>query len=157
MQMIGKEEGKLVLFTDHQYRKSKRTDPKLALAASTLSDVRMEGAEKKRKSRFTVSLQRAAGEACRAQPRVTGAVPQSPSPGGLGPVRSEPSRDESSGDLPPGLLSRFRHRPFLVLLVTQFRKLTRRSVGLAELQEASSNGPTLLSAPPHKEGFTMSK
>jgi len=56
MQMIGKEEGKLVLFTDHQYRKSKRTDPKLALAASTLSDVRMEGAEKKRKSRFTVSL-----------------------------------------------------------------------------------------------------
>lgn len=44
---IGKEEGKLVLFTDHQCSKSKRTDPKLALAASTLSDVRMEGAEKK--------------------------------------------------------------------------------------------------------------
>ena len=87
MQMIGKEEGKLVLFTDHQYRKSKRTDPKLALAASTLSDVRMEGAEKKRKSRFSVSLQRAAGEAWRAQPRVTEAVPQPPSPGGLGPVQ----------------------------------------------------------------------
>lgn len=154
---IGKEEGKLVLFTDHQCRKSKRTDPKLALAASMLSDVRMEGAEKKRKSRFTVSLQRAASEAWREQPRATGAILHPPSPGGLGPVGSELSGEESSGDLPPGLLSKFRHRPFLVLLVTQFRKLTQRPAGLAELQEASSNGPTLLSAPPHKEGLAMSK
>lgn len=48
----------------------KELTQKLALAASTLSDVRMEGAEKKRKSRFTVSS-KAAREAWRAQPRAT--------------------------------------------------------------------------------------
>lgn len=107
---IGKEEGKLVLFTDHQYRKYKRTDPKLALAASTLSDVRMEGAEKKRKSRFTVSLQGLPvrpGEHSPGRPEPSHSPPHPEASGlsghsHLGRSHQEISRQASSPDFDTG-------------------------------------------------------
>lgn len=58
----------------------------------------------------------------------------------LGLVRSELCGEEARppGDLLPGLLSRFRHHPFLVLPVTRFIRLTQGFAVLAELQEAVS-------------------
>lgn len=43
-----------------------------------------------------------------------------------------------SSNLQPGLLSKFRHQPFLVLPVTQFMRLTQSSAVPAKLPEAGS-------------------
>lgn len=54
--------------------------------------------------------------------------------------------------LPPGLLSRLPHQPFLVSSVTQFMRLTQGFAVLVELQGAGSE-----LAPHHMAGFTRTK
>lgn len=53
----------------------------------------------------------------------------------LGLVRSESCTEGARPpqDLQPGLLSKFRHQPFLVLPVTQFMRLTQSSALPAKL------------------------
>lgn len=154
---IGKEEITLSLFTDDiitYVRKSKRTDHRLDPAPSSLCQMRGERRLRKEESRF-------------GAPPPNGLVVAKPgecSPGcpeqacsahleAQGLVRSQSFGEaHPPAVLPPGLLSRLPHQPFLVSSVTQFMRLTQGFAVLVELQGAGSE-----LAPHHMAGFTRTK